>query len=86
MNKPTHILIAIETLDNVWDDADLAHKLILESPRIDLSEEGIWQRAGVHTDMDSDNSWYAEGYIQCAKYLLNTKPPEKPTYGMWDSV
>ena len=91
MNKPTHILVPIESLEKAIRqdrlsggygtyDYDKLVNAVNKGIEVDLSEEGIKERAingaAANDDVASflDKSIYEQGYQQCAKDLLNTKP------------
>jgi hypothetical protein len=72
--KPTHILVPIDKFDAI-DRSDPncffnACSLVVMSPRVDLSEEGIQEEIDKYLYSHEERV----GYKQCAKDLLNTKP------------
>lgn len=63
-----------------WDDGDVQGMKILNQikdlPKVDLSEEGIQNIVGSKSlgYNGFERSAYEDGYKDCAKDLLNTKP------------
>ena len=80
MSKPTHILVPIEEYNHVVANNLHLDYLLERSPKVDLSEEGIKEKAIDYAHKnDDEGSWndlaiMQEAYQQCAKDLLNTKP------------
>ena len=85
MSKPTHILVPIEDLKKIqsnpydWEPEMVSAAvdgLLLISPKVDLSEEGIrekTEKACTHPNDGSYANYGAAYYSQALKDLLNTK-------------
>jgi hypothetical protein len=74
---PTHILVPIAEF-TAENNREERMKIVLTSPKVDLSEEGIKKIAVLAKREAFDDPMmgidYIDGYQQCAKDLLNTKP------------
>lgn len=76
----THILVSIDEFEAIGDNNPDRYKqlyLVLNSPKVDLSEEGIKVKAEQYaaTAVDyGDPQWpVAMGYEQCAQHLREAK-------------
>ena len=75
----THILVSRKDYDEIKDSNQMfdTREFLDECPSIDLSEQGIKNRAyeeAKEMSFIKDRESFDFGYQRCAKDLLNTKP------------